>query len=73
MTLPPDAPTCGTRVLIANPPKEIHAFESKMEEGIFLYWDPKTIQGAYSCETKGKHEHCCASAPNPWPHEDVKE
>eukprot|EP00975_Prorocentrum_lima_P026305 5529492-Prorocentrum_lima.AAC.1 len=36
------------RVLIAKPPKEVQAFESKMEEGIFWCWDPKTTQGAVS-------------------------
>eukprot|EP00975_Prorocentrum_lima_P017004 3603179-Prorocentrum_lima.AAC.1 len=45
--LPDDAPTLGNRVLIAKPPKEVHALQSNMEEGVFVCWGPKTIQGAY--------------------------
>eukprot|EP00969_Alexandrium_andersonii_P294484 13016697-Alexandrium_andersonii.AAC.1 len=46
-----------------------------MEEGIFLCWDPKTIQGAYVAVVRpnGNMSIVVASAPNPWPHEDVKE
>eukprot|EP00975_Prorocentrum_lima_P062621 12886629-Prorocentrum_lima.AAC.1 len=46
-----------------------------MEEGIFLCWDPKTIQWAYiaSVRPNGHVSIVVASAPVPWPHEDVKE
>eukprot|EP00975_Prorocentrum_lima_P030169 6327798-Prorocentrum_lima.AAC.1 len=33
MPLSDDAPTFGHRVLIAKPPREVHAFQAKMEEG----------------------------------------
>eukprot|EP00975_Prorocentrum_lima_P001099 233587-Prorocentrum_lima.AAC.1 len=67
MSLPDDAPTFGNRVLIAEPPNEVHAFESKMEEGI-----SKTIQGAYiaSVRPNGNVSIVVASAPTPWPRED---
>eukprot|EP00975_Prorocentrum_lima_P064193 12896085-Prorocentrum_lima.AAC.1 len=41
---PGDAPTVGNRVLIVKPPKEEHAFESRMEEVLLVCWDPTTIQ-----------------------------
>eukprot|EP00975_Prorocentrum_lima_P038825 8156289-Prorocentrum_lima.AAC.1 len=46
-----------------------------MEEGIFLCWDPKTIQGACLAVVRpnGNTSIVVASAPNPWPHEDAKE
>eukprot|EP00975_Prorocentrum_lima_P051195 10725356-Prorocentrum_lima.AAC.1 len=46
-----------------------------MEEGIFLCWDPKTMQGAYSAVVRpnGNVSIVVASAPTPWPHENVKE
>eukprot|EP00975_Prorocentrum_lima_P026774 5626024-Prorocentrum_lima.AAC.1 len=46
-----------------------------MEEGMFLCWDPKTIQGAYiaSVRPNGNVSMVVASAATPWPHEDVKE
>eukprot|EP00975_Prorocentrum_lima_P064188 12896052-Prorocentrum_lima.AAC.1 len=71
MSLPADAATFGDRVLIAKPPKEVHAFECKMEEGISVCWDPKTIQGAYIAVVRlGVNVSIVvASAPTPWPHE----
>eukprot|EP00975_Prorocentrum_lima_P015145 3210519-Prorocentrum_lima.AAC.1 len=70
--LPEDAPTFGNRVLIAKPPQEVHAFEPNMEEGIFLCWGPKTIQGAYvaSVRSNGNVSIGVASAPTQWPHEN---
>eukprot|EP00975_Prorocentrum_lima_P035415 7436507-Prorocentrum_lima.AAC.1 len=46
-----------------------------MEEGMFLCWDPKTIQGAYIAVLRpnGSVRIVVASAPTPWPHEDVKD
>eukprot|EP00975_Prorocentrum_lima_P062335 12885069-Prorocentrum_lima.AAC.1 len=72
MSLPDDAPTFAHRVLIAKPPKEVPAFQSKMEEGIFLCWDSKTIQGAYIAlmRPNGHVSIVVASAPTLWPHEN---
>eukprot|EP00975_Prorocentrum_lima_P070856 12934438-Prorocentrum_lima.AAC.1 len=45
-----------------------------MEEGVFLCWDPKTIQGAdiAAVRPNGHVSIVVASAPTPWPHEYVK-
>eukprot|EP00975_Prorocentrum_lima_P052476 11000380-Prorocentrum_lima.AAC.1 len=45
-----------------------------MEEGSFLCWDPKAVQGAYiaSVRPNGNVSIVVASAPTPWPHDDVK-
>eukprot|EP00975_Prorocentrum_lima_P071391 12937375-Prorocentrum_lima.AAC.1 len=61
MSLPDDAPTFGNRVLISKPP-----------QGIFVCWDPKSMQGAYiaSVRPNGNVSIVVASAPVPWPHED---
>eukprot|EP00975_Prorocentrum_lima_P038795 8149765-Prorocentrum_lima.AAC.1 len=46
-----------------------------MEEGISLYWDPKTIHGAYIAGVRpsGDVSIVVASAPTPWPHGNVKD
>eukprot|EP00975_Prorocentrum_lima_P024816 5209604-Prorocentrum_lima.AAC.1 len=46
-----------------------------MEEGIFLCWEPKTIQGAYTATVgpNGNVSIVVASVPTPSPHENVKE
>eukprot|EP00975_Prorocentrum_lima_P026324 5533080-Prorocentrum_lima.AAC.1 len=74
MSLPDADPKFGHRVLIAKPPKGVHAFQSKLEEGIFLCWDPKTIQGAYIpvVRPNGNVSIVVVSAPTPWPQENVK-
>ena len=44
--IPSDAPDFGTRVHIRRPALDkVPSFESKVEDGIFLSWNPEVIQG----------------------------
>ena len=65
--LPEDAPTFGHIVLIRDPVAEGKSFTKKLKEGIFLFWDPTTAQGAYICVDKGDRSAIVStSGPMSW-------